>query len=223
MIYSMTGYSKASLSRYGYTVTINIKSLNSRNLDIIIRFPRDFIHLENEIRQSLRSKLRRGRVEIFLTVETENPCLKAPPIHPDIFRSYWNQLTLISISTPGIPRPTMGDLLKISHIFDHGKDEESLEDLQKLILETTNAALDEVIAMRAEEGKILKKACETHLEVIENQVKQIENRREIVVKSLKDKILEKLKQLLEDASIAMDENRLLMEAALLAEKSDITE
>ncbi len=223
MIYSMTGYSRVSLSDGGFSVTVDIKSLNSRNLDVVVRFPKEFIYLENDVKQNIKSKLRRGRVEVFVNIEIENPYLKAPPIDPEVFLSYWNQLVLISMSIPGVSSPSVGDIVRIPYVFDKSRDEKSQEIIETLIVQSVHAAIDKLIQMRAEEGRMLEEACRKHLGIIEDFVNKIEARRGVIVNNIRDNITRKLKQLLRDVSISIDENRILQEAALLADKSDITE
>ncbi len=223
MIYSMTGYSRATLSNAGFSVTVDIKSLNGRNLDVVVRFPKEFVYLENDVRQNIKGKLRRGRVEVFVSVEIENPYLKAPPIDPEVFRSYWDQLVLLSVSTPSISFPSTGDIVRIPYVFDKSRDEKSREIIEGLIVQSVHTAVDKLVQMRKEEGRMLEEACRKHLGVIENFVDRIEARRDVIVKSIRNNIVKRLNQLLEDVSISIDENRILQEAALLADRSDITE
>ncbi|HDL89895.1 MAG TPA: YicC family protein [Thermodesulforhabdus norvegica] len=223
MIFSMTGYSRAQISESGYSVTVDMKSLNGRTLDVLFRFPKGFMYLESEARSIVRKHLRRGRIECVVTVDVEDPKLKAPPIQPDVFLFYWNQITDLARSIPNSSFPTLSDVLRIPYIYDHSKDEKQQELFSELLLRAVNEAVEKLVTMRLEEGSILEKACRNHLETIESIVESIEKRRDEVVADLRTKIFERMREILKEFSIDPDEEKIIQEVAFLAEKSDITE
>ncbi|SFM62104.1 YicC/YloC family endoribonuclease [Thermodesulforhabdus norvegica] len=223
MIYSMTGYGKASITREGFTVTVEMRSLNGKGLDVTVRLPRGLGEFEPEIRQIVRKAVRRGRVEVFVSVEATLPELKAPPINPDLFRLYWYRLQEISSSLPSIASPRFEDVLRIPYIFEQVELKDYLDLFSGSVREVTRGALEMLVSMRAAEGEELRKACCKYLEKIEQAISAIEKIREASLLTLRDRLRDRIMELLRDLPVALDENRLTQEIVFLTERSDIAE
>lgn len=223
MIYSMTGYGKASVTKEGFTVTVEMRSLNGKTLDIAIRLPRGLGEFEPEIRQIVKKAIRRGKVDVFVGVDAKIPELKAPPINPELFRLYWYRLQEISCSLPGITSPRIEDLLRIPYIFEQIELKDYLGLFSESIKEATISALEMLNSMRAREGQELERACYRYLENIEGGINLIEETREVSLRKLRDRLRDRVMELLRDFPVKIDENRLAQEIVFLAERSDIDE
>lgn len=223
MLYSMTGYGKASITEEGFTVTVEIRSLNGKALDTIVRLPRGFVGYDHDVRSIIKERLRRGRIEVYVNLEALSPDLKAPSINAELFRAYWYQLTEISYSLPSGTSPKMGDVIHIPYIFEQNALEEHIEVFIGIMKKATQIALEKLISMREEEGRILAEACSQYLRNVEELSEEIENQRTHLLATLKERIHTRVCELLEDKSIVVDEYRLIQEVAFLTERSDITE
>ncbi|MEJ5299447.1 MAG: YicC/YloC family endoribonuclease [Thermodesulforhabdaceae bacterium] len=229
MIVSMTGISRHNVSEEGYIVTCEVKSLNSKYLDLNVKLPRKVNICEEEIRSLVRSKCRRGRIDLFVNVEAVEKPRNIPSIDPNAFRMYWNELVFLSKIIPDLQHPTISDVLSIPYIFS-APTMESLEDLEKeekllcsIVLKACEEALEKLGAMKRREGELLEAVCQKHLSIIESILNSIESRKSEVLLAMRDRMRERVSQLLADLSVKVDEHLILQEIAILADRTDISE
>jgi uncharacterized protein (TIGR00255 family) len=229
MIISMTGMSRHSLSEEGYMVTCEIKSLNSKYLDVNVKLPRTVSICEEEIRSLVRSKCRRGRVDVIIGVEAVEKPRHLPRIDPYAFRMYWNELMFLSKIIHNLRPPTISDVLSIPYVF-HTPAVESLEDLEKeekilcsIVIKACEEGLEKLGAMKRREGELLESVCQEHLKTIEALLDAIASRKDEMVLAMRDRMKERVSQLLADLSVSVDDHLILQEIAILADRTDISE
>ncbi len=92
LISSMTAFGRTRKEESGYLMTVEIRTLNSRFLDVVLRMPKNFLEFEDPCRKRIAADIKRGRVEVFVQMESTNPALKAPPISMILARHYWEQM-----------------------------------------------------------------------------------------------------------------------------------
>ncbi|MCU0588310.1 MAG: YicC family protein [Syntrophobacteraceae bacterium] len=221
MIRSMTAFGRTQKEVDGLSLTLEMRTLNSRSLDAVLRLPKHLLEFEDRLRKQVGRSLRRGRVEVFLQVDSTSLDQKAPQISIPMARHYWGQLLELHRELPGTTPPTLDDLLKIPYIFEAKSDTLRRDHFEAVLNEAMEEVMEQVLSMRAREGEALRGDCLERLRALEGDLDLIESRKESVIGSYKARLLERIHELMGDASI--DENRILQEVACMAERSDINE
>lgn len=216
----MTGYGKAVVAYKEKKINVEVKSLNSKSLDLSARIAPLYREKEMEIRRLLAQKLERGKVDFSLWVEKEST-VDATPINAALVENYYKQIKAISAST-GIPEPEdwFTTLLRLPDVTIKTEvevlDEEEWEAAQKAI----NEAIDKLTDFRKQEGAALQKKFTEKIDNIANLLKSIEPFEKSRVPKIREKIIDGLKQIPE---VDYDKNRLEQELIYYIEKLDINE
>lgn len=221
MISSMTAFGRTQKETSGYSITVEVRTLNGRGLDIVPRLPKNFLEFEDACRKLISQSLRRGRVEVFVQIESTSPELKAPRLNLSLARHYWEQLMELHRSLPTSAPPMLDSLLRVPYLFEAREDDPDRELIRELLTGALSEALERVRSMRQVEGESLRKDCLERLEVLARDLALIESRKDLVVLEYQQKIRDRIQELLSDTEI--DENRLLQEVAYIAERADINE
>jgi len=220
MIKSMTGYGKAECELKDRKVTIEIKSLNSKNLDIYTKIPGLYREKELEIRNSISKKLQRGKVEFVLYYEVTDD-KKATNINADVVKNYYNQLKDVATD---LDLQTSEQLLQMAIRLPDTLtterdeiDQEDWKDINKAALE----AMDQLDNFRVQEGAYLQKDIVQRIEKIEKCKEDITPFELERTEKIRAKLTESLNSLNTDQEI--DKNRFEQELIYYLEKLDITE
>jgi uncharacterized protein (TIGR00255 family) len=217
----MTAYGRAQREEAGYSITVEIKALNGKFLDIAVRLPRNFLEFEEPLRKQIAQMIRRGRIEAHVQIESTAFSQKAPRLNLALARRYWDQLQELHRSLPGAEKPTLGTLLRIPYIFETREAVEDRELLRELLAQTVSEALVQMIRSRAQEGEALLQDLLTRLTLVREELSLIESRKDLVLQEYQVRLRERMEELLKDVTV--DEGRLLQEIGYLAERSDINE
>ncbi len=220
MILSMTGYGKAVVTYKEKKISVEVKSLNSKNLDLSTRIAPLYREKEMEIRQTIAKRLERGKVDFSLWIE-KDAALDATPINAKLVENYYRQIKNIAAQT-GIPEPTdwFSTLLRMPDVTTKTEievlDEAEWEAAKKAISE----AIENLVDFRKQEGAALERKFHEKIDNIEALLKSIEPYEESRVPKIKEKIIEGLEQV---AKVDDDKNRLEQELIYYIEKLDISE
>lgn len=220
MILSMTGYGKAVVTYKEKKISVEVKSLNSKNLDLSTRIAPLYREKEMEIRQTIAKRLERGKVDFSLWIE-KDAALDATPINVKLVENYYRQIKNIAAQT-GIPEPAdwFSTLLRMPDVTTKTEievlDEAEWETAKKAISE----AIENLVDFRKQEGAALERKFHEKIDNIEALLKSIEPYEESRVPKIKEKIIEGLEQV---AKVDYDKNRLEQELIYYIEKLDISE
>jgi uncharacterized protein (TIGR00255 family) len=217
----MTAFGRTQKESSGYSVTIEIRALNGRFLDIVLRLPKNYMEFEEPLRKLISQSIRRGRIEVFVQVESKLVEKKAPRINVALARFYWEQLQDLHRQLPGVDKPSLDHLLKIPYLFDSSEAMEDRELLQSILTESVTEALEQIQQMRCREGEALKEDFHSRLSSLREDLSLIEGKKDLIVAEYQKRLREKMEELL--GEIQLDENRLLQEVACYADRSDINE
>lgn len=218
---SMTGYGRGEYKQGGIELTVEIKTVNNRYLDVAVKCPRIFIAFEDVIRSTVREKLTRGHADVFISLSDKRERQRALSLDEGTACAYADAARRIKVLFPdavndfsvtGILR--YPDVIKTEEV---AADDECLAALKSAL----GAALDKLNSMRGTEGEKLAADMLSRMDTIEELVSSIEKRAPLVVEGYRVKLEAKIKKILEN--IEVDEGRLLTEAALFADKSNIDE
>ncbi len=210
----MTGYGKAEIQLSDGKITVEIRSLNSKNTDISVKtsiIPRD---KEMSVRQLISKELYRGNIDLFITMEASEQASDRV-INKDVFNSYYNQ----AIEIANFNKFDLATaILKLPDVIESKKRELDDENWDKLYDAIQGAILD-INKFRDKEGEILYNDVKSRVLVIESLLSEVEKFESTRVEAIKERI----KSRLEDLSVNPDENRLEQEIIFYVEKLDISE
>lgn len=216
----MTGYGKAVVAYKEKKINVEVKSLNSKSLDLSARIAPLYREKEMEIRRLLAQKLERGKVDFSLWVEKEST-VDATPINAALIENYYKQIKAISEST-GIPEPEdwFTTLLRLPDVTAKTEVEVLDEEEWLVAQQAINEAIEKLTEFRKQEGAALQKKFTEKIDNIANLLKSIEPFEKSRVPKIREKIIDGLKQIPE---VDYDKNRLEQELIYYIEKLDINE
>lgn len=220
-MYSMTGFGKAEYKN-GYEITVEIKTVNNRFLDVLPKYPKSFVAYDDLIRKNVQSKITRGRVELFFSFSDTRDCEKTVNVDLPLAKAYYDASVKIA-DYLGIENDfTVGQIMRSPDVIDFSDDSEDDEQALATAIKTVlENALDNLNAMRKTEGDKLKNDLLAHVDEVEKLVSKIEQRAPIVAENFRKRIDERVRNIL--SATQVDEARLLQEVALFADKSCIDE
>ena len=220
MILSMTGDGTAVVAYKEKKINVEVKSLNSKSLDLSARIAPLYREKEMEIRRLLAQKLERGKVDFSLWVEKEST-VDATPINAALVENYYKQIKAISAST-GIPEPEdwFTTLLRLPDVTAKTEVEVLDDEEWEVAQQAINEAIEKLTEFRKQEGAALQKKFTEKIDNIANLLKSIEPFEKSRVPKIREKIIDGLKQIPE---VDYDKNRLEQELIYYIEKLDINE
>ena len=219
---SMTGYGRCTQTIDGRQLTIEIKSVNHRFLDLSFRMPRSFAFLEEDARRIIGSRLARGHVDLFATYRNLRTDARTVTVDTALLGAYMNALDTVQ-QTVGEEIRDDRSLVNLSRLPDVLVVEEAEEDrdaLKELMAAALNGALDEMVATREREGVSMKADLSFRVNEIERMTLEIEKRYPETVAEYQARLKARVEELLGGN---MDEQRLLQEVAVMADRSAISE
>ena len=220
MIQSMTGYGKAVVTFKEKKINVEIKSLNSKALDLSTRIAPLYREKEMEIRQTVAKSLERGKVDFAIWIE-KDAVVDAAPINTALVENYYKQIKAISAQT-GIPEPTdwYATLLSLPDVTTKTDTEELTDEEWTVASQVIGQAIDALVAFRKQEGAALQQKFNEKVDNIEHLLSQIEPYEKSRIEKIRQNIVKGLEQI---PSADYDKNRLEQELIYYIEKLDISE
>lgn len=220
-ILSMTGFSSMQAKYNNSEITCEIRSLNSRYLEISLRLPKILTDLENSIKDLIREKITRGKIMYSLNFSSLTSEIQNLKIEPETVKIYMNLLEQMK-QTSGIKTDIKLDhLLTFKDIISFEEETEIDEELANFVFSLTNNTLDKLTDMRSKEGKFLKDDLDLRLNNILKLCEEIAQLGKDNAKSEFDKLYRRMLSLISEDKI--NNNRFEQELAIIADKVDITE
>lgn len=218
---SMTGFGAAARDTGGGRLNVEMRSLNHRFTEVLVRLPRELAPLEERIRAAVQQRIQRGRVEVMVSRETPSGRPRAVRADLELARAYLvaaRKLARVLRLRGTVPLAQVLAFPDVVRLEETREDADALwDDLQPVV----GAALDGMIAMRGAEGARLAGDARQRLDRIDALLDQVRARARDVVGDFGARLRQRIGELLGD--VPVDENRLAAELALFAERSDITE
>lgn len=221
MIKSMTGYGRVETTGQDRNIVVEVKSVNHRFLEISLRMPQALSPLELEFKKKIGEKVKRGRIEVFLRLEAQSSNAPGAIINLEVARNYFAALQRLKDELGLTEEIGLKTLVGFRDIFSQPADTEIDPDIIKQIATALEESLDMLIRMRQEEGVAIYQDMVQRLDSIKGILATINTRSPQVIVEYQRRLTERIKEL--TAGCLLDESRLAQEAAILAEKSDITE
>ena len=219
---SMTGYGRASKEIDGRQMTIELKSVNHRFLDLSFRMPRNLMFLEDAARKAIGARLSRGHVDVFVTYRNLRTDARVVTVDHALFGAYADALRqLADASGSGLrdDRTLMG-IARMPDVMSVTEAEEDQEAVKALMLKALEEALDGLVAMREREGAIIREDLSGRVDALSDMTAKVRARYPETVQAYTQRLKAAVRELLEGD---VDETRLMMEVALMADRSAIDE
>ena len=220
MLKSMTGFGRAEKAVDGFNIKVNLKSVNHRYMDATIKVPKYYTFVEDKLRNLASKYISRGKVEIYVSLERTEGSNKKVVLDRAVAENYIAALK--SMKSLGVKDDVKISTISQYHdIFRMENDEADEEHIAGLILEVFSEAAEDFVNMRINEGKNMEKDILSHLDNLYQNLLLVEERYPSIIEEYKDRLKKRIAEVLEDRNI--DEARIVTEAAIFAEKSDIGE
>ncbi|MBQ2931738.1 MAG: YicC family protein [Clostridia bacterium] len=220
MLKSMTGFGRAEKTVDGFTIKVNMKSVNHRYMDASIKVPKYYTFVEDKIRQQATKYISRGKVEIFVAVERTEDSNKKVVLDKAVAQNYIDALK--SMKKLGLKDDVkISTIAQYHDIFRLENDETDEEYIANLISEVFDEAAKDFVNMRINEGKNMEKDILSHLDILFENLCLVEKRYPAIIDEYKARLERRISEVLEDKNV--DEQRIVTEVAIFAEKSDIGE
>ena len=224
MIRSMTAFGRAKHEGESKNITVELKSVNSRYFDCSVKMPRAYIFLEERIKNYVqKNAIGRGKVDVFLTVEnlkTENVSVG---IDEGYARSYIEALRTLRDTFGLADDISVMSVARNQDIFSYARADEDLEAEWELIRSVLDDAIAGYVEMRTVEGEKAAEDIKAKIEQVRAYADEVEEISNTDTVGYRDKLEAKLRAILDDNNVAIDENRLLTECAIWADKIAIDE
>ena len=216
---SMTGYGRAMKEIDGRQLTIELKSVNHRFLDLNFRMPRNLMFLEDAARKTIGARLARGHVDVFMTYRNMRSDARIVQADKGLFDAYASALNNLVDESIRDDRSLMA-IARMPDVLIVTEAEEDQDALRQLLVQTMNEALDQLLAMRSREGAEMKKDLAYRIGRIEEMTVEIEKRYPDTVAEYTARLRASIEELI---GREVEESRLLTEVAVMADRSAIAE
>ena len=216
---SMTGYGRATCETDGRQLTIELKSVNHRFLDLSFRMPRNLMFLEDDARKAIAEKLARGHVDVFMTYRNLRSDARTVQLDRALFDAYAQALDALANGGLRDDRSLMS-VARMPDVMIVTEAEEDQDAVRALMLETIAQALEQLLAMRRREGASMAEDLGRKVDAIEEMTRKIEARYPETVEEYTRRLRASIEELIGQN---VDETRLLTEVAVMADRSAIAE
>ena len=221
-MFSMTGYGKGEYKEGGIELTVEIKTVNNRYLDVSVKAPRIFTACEEAIRAKVRGSMTRGHADVYVNLTDRRERAKTLYVDEEAARSWYGAAQKLKAVFPAIPDDfTLTALLKCTDVARPEEAQAADDELFSALNAALSAALEKLNGMRAEEGKKLATDMLSRMDTVEKLVADISERAPPVAQNYRARLSERMKEAL--SGVDYDESRLLTEVAVFVDKSNIDE
>ncbi|MBQ7519047.1 MAG: YicC family protein [Clostridia bacterium] len=217
---SMTGYGRRSLARDGREMTVEVKTVNHRFLDVALRMPRHLGFAEDQVRRQLSETLSRGHADVSVQYRNTRPDARRVVCDPALAAAYRDAMAALSAATGAENSVPLSQYALLPDVLTVTENEEDQEAVSALLSDTLALALQDVQVLRAREGEALKADLTAHLQLLEKLRQQIAARAPGVVEDYRLRLLQRIQEL---GVVSPDESRVVQEVAIFADRAAIDE
>ena len=222
MIKSMTGFGKGEYSDGKRNITAEIKTVNHRYCDITVKMPRRYSFAEDKIKNAVKEIVRRGKVDVSIMVENIADDDINVQLNTPVAKQYYDNLKELANTFGLEDKITLQFLATLPDVMRSVPDASDEEEITNALLTPVREAAKRLDEMRIVEGAKLAEDLEMRSGIIRDITKQISERAPMVEKNYAEKLRARITELVE-GSVTIPEDRILLEAAIFADKSNITE
>jgi uncharacterized protein (TIGR00255 family) len=216
----MTGFGRSKTDSGSISVNVEIKTVNHRFCEFNIRIPRQLLKIEDKLKKKLAQHIRRGRVEVYVSIEGETAVSRRVHVDWNLIDEYYKFIKQLREKYDFDENVTLQDLLNRSELIHIEESETGNEELENLVLTATEEAVVLLKQMRVAEGEELKKDLLTSLSIVEVNLQEIQQQAPSVSKGYKERLVKRMQEFVIGQ---IDESKILTEVAVFADKVDINE
>jgi len=216
----MTGYGQGEATGDGTTIISEVRSVNHRFLDFSLKLPRHLQHRERDVKELVKSRLARGRVYVTVTVESDRT-RDGAVIDADLMAAYLDKLRAFADGHGLAGDVSIDTLVQLPEVVANSDTPGNDDAMWELLQTSLKKALEANHSMRAEEGKAIEKDLTARMKTMDTVVTEIEKLAPNISKKHAESFRKRVEQLLGD--VGVDEDRLVTEIALMADRLDVTE
>lgn len=220
-MYSMTGFGKGTCAVDGREMTVELKSVNNRFLDISMRLPRSLSQLEEPFRRALQQRLSRGHIDVFVNYRNTRSDARAVRLDTPLMEAYVQQARKAAEALSLTDDLTLSRVLSLPDVTEIIPADEDEEALLSLGEQAVHLAIDALLKMRHGEGERLKQDLHSRIERMEEYAAAIEKRAPGVAEDYRKKLTDRIEEMVKDTEV--DRSRLATEIALFADRAAIDE
>ena len=217
----MTGYGRARATRNLRDITVEIRSVNNRYLDCTVKMPRMYAFAEDAVKARVQKAVSRGKVDVYITVDASAADVAQVNVNTALAAQYAQALRALAAVCGTEGQVTPEQLARFPEVLTVTKADEDLECVSAVLCAVLDEALDSYNAMRAAEGVKLAEDIGARLTAIEGMTAQVEERSPETVREYRQKLTARMQEVLQ--STAIDEQRILQEAAIYADRIAVDE
>lgn len=217
----MTGFGRSEITEGDKKITVELKSVNNRYLDLNIKMPKKFNAFEADIRSELKKYMKRGKVDVFISYDNFAQTDSKVKYNKEIAKEYLTYLRQMAVDFGLDDDVRISSLSKYPEVLTMEDVEIDEDEIWNILKKAINEAAQQFTDARTKEGEFLKKDLFEKLDEMKESVDFITERSPIIIDEYKAKLREKVYDLLEDKQV--DENRLVMEVTLFADKICVDE
>ena len=221
MIRSMTGFGRGEKAANGWQCGVELRSVNSRFLELRFKLPTGLGHIEDQLKAIVKQRCERGKIECAIALTPENLESGLLSWNKSLLRQYAGMLEQAEKVLGRKIEVTLGNLTNIKDLIEGNSLAENEEHLTELIADTLAMATDDLLTMRQQEGTAIKALIKDHLIVIRDQLEAIKPLSASLPETYAQRLRENVERLTENGAVNQD--RLLQEIALLADRYDVSE
>ena len=221
MIRSMTGYGRAVQTIDGREITVELRSVNNRYLDCTVKLPRMFSFAEDSVKNRVKAAVSRGKVDVYIGVNAVQTADVQVAVNRPVLESYLAALRQIETEYGVCDDVTVMSLARLPDVFSVEKTQEDEQKLTQDILSVAEEAISRYNAMRETEGAALEADLRGRAATILERVALVEQRSPATVAEYRERLRQKMQEVLQNTAI--DEGRILQEAAIYADRIAVDE
>lgn len=217
----MTGFGRERQIIGGKEYLVEIKSVNSRYCELTVKVPRNYTYLEEKLKSLVKSRLSRGKAEVWLSVTEIEGRETSVTVNLPVVKNYLEEMRSCGAELNLMDDLKLSDIFRMTDAFTVVRTEADEETIWNNVQSVANKALDNFTAMREKEGEKLKNDLLSKIDNIEEMINKVEELSPETVAAYRERLYTKLKEVLEDKQI--EEQRILTEAAIFADKVAVDE
>jgi len=220
MVVSMTGYGRGFSESEKLRIQVEVRTVNHRFCEFQIRMPRQLQMLEEKIKKKLTTYIRRGRVEVFVTIEGEGLLHKKVEVDWNLVDQYMSSLDAITFKYQMHPNNLLQTISSLEGVFLIQEQQADTTDVEILLMQAVEKAGEQLKDMRIVEGLVLKKDIKSQLDKLLVLVESLKEYAPLIIEQYRTRLQQRM---MEYTSGVVDETRLLNEVAIFTDKADINE
>ena len=222
MLQSMTGFGAASGQIQGVSYAVEVRSVNNRYLKVSLKLPDYLSHVENDVEQFLRTRCQRGTVTLYVQMRLPED-RAAAVVNTAVLSSYLDQLRPLEVEANPMLRVDLAALMSLPGVCESPAVDELVESTRPGLMGLVGQAIDALVAMRRKEGQALEDDLLGNCREVEKSLAEVARLAPHVVVDYQERLTRRVQELLRAGNVRVDEDQLIREVAIFADRCDIAE